>query len=218
MFCIKDVFCLQPPKQRGSSQLTRQVPSCPSPKPSLTGAGAPWQELPSAALAMLAQGTELRLRGTGSTGGMGGPEHSSAQDSCSQGWRSHSPLIPPNKQKCSPPNKQKCSQQCCQHLLRLSSASSVRIKQKADATSSNPGESLHTDLLQKFEKGLTAPSAGANHPNPSCFLGRVNDPPRSQPEQSHPKITWVGADTPASPSWAHGPHKTHVYKFPFSVP
>lgn len=59
-------------------------------------ADAPWQELPNPALTMLPQGMELKLPGTGSTGGMGGPEHSPARAGCSQGWRSHSSLIPSN--------------------------------------------------------------------------------------------------------------------------
>lgn len=34
-------------------------------------------------------------------------------------------------------------------------------------------------------------STAPHHPNPSCFTCGVNDPARSQPEQSHPQITWV---------------------------
>lgn len=113
---------------------------------------------PNTALTMLAQGKELKLPGTGSTGGMGGPEHSSAQESCPPSWRSHSPLIPPNKQK--------YRQQSCQHLLRLSLASSVRIKQKADAASSSPREFTHWSACRSLRRDSLLQRTGANHPKP----------------------------------------------------
>lgn len=41
---------------------------------------------------------------------------------------------------------------------------------------------------------------------------RVNDRSPSPPAQSHPKITRVGPDTPASPSWAHRTLSKHTFK------